>query len=241
MLGGGVDLVREPRIGRNFEYAGEDPLLAGTMAGAASAGVQANHVISTVKHYALNDQETDRNAVNAVLDEDAARVSDLLAFQLAIERGDPGSIMCAYNRVHGPYACESKFLLPDVLRTDWHYQGYVMSDWGAVHSAADAVNAGLDQESGFGLHRDDNFGAKLTDALAAGTVSNAQLNAMAGHILTAMFAHGLIDDPVSQPTQIVFAPDQDVARRAEEAGVVLLKNDGALLPLAGTAKRIVVI
>lgn len=241
MLGGGVDLVREPRNGRNFEYAGEDPLLAGTMAGAAIAGVQSNHVISTVKHYALNDQETDRNAVNAVLDEDAARVSDLLAFQLAIERGDPGSIMCAYNRVNGPYACESKFLLTDVLRDDWQYQGYVMSDWGAVHSTVDAANAGLDQESGFGLHRDDNYGAKLSAALAAGTVKGTQLDAMTGHILTAMFAHGLVDDPVKQPTSIDFAASQDVARQAEEAGAVLLKNDSGLLPLAGAAKHIVVI
>jgi beta-glucosidase len=241
MLGGGVDLVREPRNGRNFEYAGEDPLLAGTMAGAAIAGVQSNHIISTVKHYAYNDQETDRGAVNVVLDESAARVSDLLAFQLAFERGDPGSVMCAYNKVNGPYACESPFLLTQVLRKEWHYQGYVMSDWGAVHSAVDAVKAGLDQESGFGLHRDDNYGAKLSEALASGAVSEAQLDTMAGHILTAMFAHGLIDDPVTGTTPIDFAASQDVARQAAEAGAVLLKNDGNLLPLAASAKRIVVI
>ncbi|HEX7712203.1 MAG TPA: glycoside hydrolase family 3 C-terminal domain-containing protein [Sphingomonadaceae bacterium] len=241
MLGGGVDLVREPRNGRNFEYAGEDPLLAGTIAGAAIAGVQSNHIVSTVKHYALNDQETDRGKVNVVIDESAARTSDLLAFELAIERGNPGSVMCAYNRIGGPYACESKHLLSDVLRKDWHYQGYVMSDWGAVHSAIDAVAAGLDQESGFGLHRDDNYGAKLSEALAAGTVSGAQLDAMAGHVLTAMFAHGLIDNPVGEPGQPDFAADQGVALRAAEAGAVLLKNDGGLLPLVATAKRIVVI
>jgi beta-glucosidase len=131
--------------------------------------------------------------------------------------------------------------LTQVLRDDWHYQGYVMSDWGAVHSALDAVNAGLDQESGFGLHRDDNYGAKLAEALATGKVDNKRLDAMAGHVLTAMFAQGLIDDPVTQPTQIDFAASQDVARKAAEAGAVLLKNDGGLLPLAGTAKHIVVI
>ncbi|WP_339561314.1 glycoside hydrolase family 3 N-terminal domain-containing protein, partial [Pseudomonas sp. EA_65y_Pfl1_P113] len=111
LLAGGVNLTRDPWNGRNFEYLGEDPLLAGTMAGAHIAGVQSNKIVSTIKHYALNDQETDRNAGNSVLDHSAARVSDLLAFQLAIERADPGSIMCSYNRVDSVYACENSWLL----------------------------------------------------------------------------------------------------------------------------------
>src|SRR5688500_15478731 len=159
LLGGSVNLLREPRNGRNFEYAGEDPLLAGTMVGAAIAGVQSNQIVSTVKHFAVNDQETDRNNGNAILEEGALRMSDLLAFQFAIERGDPGSVMCAYNRVGGIYACEQPFLLTQVLREEWGFPGYVLSDWGAVHSTAPAARAGLDQESGFGLQRDDWFGA----------------------------------------------------------------------------------
>ena len=105
MLAGGVDLVRDPRNGRNFEYGGEDPFLAGTIVGAEIAGIQSNHVISTTKHYALNDLETGRDYHDARIDPAAARMSDLLAFQFAIERGDPGSVMCSYNRVNGDFAC----------------------------------------------------------------------------------------------------------------------------------------
>ncbi|WP_288046296.1 glycoside hydrolase family 3 N-terminal domain-containing protein, partial [Sphingomonas sp.] len=105
MLAGGVDLLREPRNGRNFEYGGEDPLLAGTMVGEQVIGIQSNHIVSTIKHYAINDQETDRSAGNSVLDHSAARVADLLASQLAIERAAPGSAMCAYNRGDRLHAC----------------------------------------------------------------------------------------------------------------------------------------
>ncbi len=111
MLAGGVNLLRDPRNGRNFEYGGEDPLLAGTIVGSEIAGIQSNHIISTTKHYALNDLETGRNGHDAQIDPAAARMSDLLAFQFAIERGDPGSVMCAYNRVNGAYACENDWLL----------------------------------------------------------------------------------------------------------------------------------
>src|ERR1700722_16378763 len=147
LLAGGVNLVRDPRNGRNFEYAGEDPLLAGTIVGAEIRGIESNHIISTLKHYALNDQETGRMVLSAQIDEAAARESDLLAFEIAIEQGQPGAIMCAYNRVNGVYACENAWLLSQVLKGDWHYPGYVMSDWGAVHSTSAAAIAGLDQES----------------------------------------------------------------------------------------------
>src|SRR4029079_18486361 len=206
LLGGGANLMREPRNGRNFEYAGEDPLLAGTMAGAAIAGVQSNHIVSTIKHYAVNDQETDRNAGNSVVDEAALRMSDLLAFQFGFERGSPGAVMCAYNRINGPYACENPFLLTQVLRSEWRWPGYVLSDWGAVHSTAPSVNAGLDQESGFGLQRADWFGAdKLKAALAAGEITQAQTDRMVARVLYSMFAEGLVDTPVSEAQPIDFA------------------------------------
>eukprot|EP01041_Mallomonas_annulata_P032167 gene32167-54604_t len=130
LLAGGVNLMREPRNGRNFEYAGEDPLLAGVMVGEQVRGIQSNRIVATVKHFAYNGQETNRFTVDSELDDAAARMSDLLAFQIAIERGDPGSVMCAYNRVNGAYSCESPYLLNEVLKQDWGYQGYVMSDWG---------------------------------------------------------------------------------------------------------------
>ena len=119
LLGGGVNLTREPRNGRNFEYLGEDPLLAGILDGEAIRGTQSQHVVSTIKHYALNDQESQRHTVNAVIDEAGLRESDLLAFEIAIERGQPGSVMCSYNLINGTPACGSDFLLNQVLKRDW--------------------------------------------------------------------------------------------------------------------------
>jgi len=245
MLGGGVDLVREPRNGRNFEYAGEDPLLAGTMVGAQIAGIQSSHIISTVKHYAINDQETDRNAGNSVIDPKAAYLSDLLAFEVAIKRGEPGSVMCAYNRVNGPFSCESPWLLSDVLRKQWGFKGYVMSDWGATHSTAPAIAAGLDQESGFPFDNEPYFGENLKKALADGSVTTQQLDAMVSHILYAMFRHGLFDRPVTDaPMDLPAATLSDhaaISRTAAEESTVLLQNNGDVLPLKGSARHIVVI
>ncbi|MBP8258000.1 MAG: glycoside hydrolase family 3 protein, partial [Opitutaceae bacterium] len=147
LLAGGVNLTRDPFNGRNFEYFGEDPLLTGVMGGASIRGVQSQKIVSTIKHFALNAQETGRKFVDARISEAAFRESDLLAFELGIEQGDPGSVMCAYNKVNGAYACENRHLLTDVLKGDWGFKGWVMSDWGAVHSA-DAATAGLDHESG---------------------------------------------------------------------------------------------
>ncbi|MXO58467.1 glycosyl hydrolase [Altererythrobacter salegens] len=241
MLAGSVNLMREPRNGRNFEYAGEDPLLAGSMVGPFIAGVQSNEIISTIKHYALNDQETARNTGNFELEESAFRMSDLLAFQIAIEQGHPGSVMCAYNLVGGIHACENPWLLTKVLRTDWNWPGYVMTDWGAAHSTAPSVRAGLDQESGYGLQRDDWFGAeKLQAALDSGEIDNGMIDTMAGRILRSMFAHGLIDNPVEAASPIPFEANRAVSQADAQAAIVLLKNEDNLLPLTG-AKRIAVI
>src|ERR1700743_2522408 len=160
LLAGGVDLTREPRNGRNFEYLGEDPLLAGILAGETIKGIQDQHVLSTIKHFALNAQETARHFANAGIAEAAARESDLLAFEIAIERGHPGAVMCAYNRYNGPYACGSDFLLNQVLKKDWKYPGFVMSDWGAVYATDFALN-GLDRESGEELDQPGWFGAPV--------------------------------------------------------------------------------
>jgi beta-glucosidase len=240
MLAGGVDLARDPRNGRNFEYAGEDPLLAGTIVGSEIAGIQSNHVISTTKHYALNDLETGRKGHDARIDPAAARVSDLLAFQFAIERGEPGSVMCSYNKVNGDFACENDWLLNKVLKADFAFPGYVMSDWGAVHSTAKAANNGLDQQSGWPFDDKPYLGSLLKQAVAAGEVPQARLDDMARRVLRSMFAQGLVDNPVPDSAPIDYAADEAVSQADAEQGIVLLKNEGNLLPLTN-ARRIVVI
>ena len=242
LLAGGVNLTRDPWNGRNFEYLGEDPLLAGRLAGAHIAGVQSNRIVSTVKHLALNAQETGRMVVDARIDEASLRMSDLLAFQIAIETGKPGSVMCAYNKVNGDWACENKHLMTDVLKREWGYRGWVMSDWGAVHSTVKAANAGLDQESGQELDKAIYFGAPLKAAVASGSVSPARLDDMIARYLTGLIETGAYDTPMPGRAQAIpYARHADVAQAAAEAGIVLLKNDGALLPMARTAKRIVLI
>jgi beta-glucosidase len=230
VLAGAMNLARDPRGGRTFEYVGEDPLLAGTMAGAEVAGVESAHVISTVKHFALNDQETGRVQLSANIGEEAARESDLLAFELAIEGGEPGAVMCAYNRVNGTYACENDFLLNRVLKREWHFPGWVLSDWGAVHSTVPAVYAGLDQESASGFDRKEYFGEPLIDAVANGQVDPARLHDMVRRILREMFAKGLMDEPAGVRQSDVTAHMAIVQKEAEE-GIVLLRNENGALPL----------
>ncbi|UVO49730.1 beta-glucosidase [Sphingomonas sp. SUN019] len=242
LLAGGVNLTRDPWNGRNFEYLGEDPLLAGTLGGAHIAGVQSNRIVSTVKHFALNAQETGRMVADARIDEASLRMSDLLAFQIAIEKGNPGSVMCAYNKVQGDWACENARLLNDVLKRDWGYPGWVMSDWGGVHSTAKAANAGLDQQSGQELDKALYFSAPLKAAVEKGEVPMARLDDMVARYLTGLIETGAYDAPVpTHAPTIPYAKNADAAQRAAEAGIVLLKNDGALLPIARTAKRIAVI
>lgn len=241
-LAGGMNLVREPRNGRNFEYSGEDPLLAGVITGKAIAGIQSSHVISTMKHFAFNGQETNRNHIDVKIGEQAARQSDLLAFQMANEIGNPGSVMCAYNRVNGAYSCENDWLINQVLKQDWGFEGYVMSDWGGTHSTVPAANAGLDQQSGWAFDRSPYFHAALGEAVNNGHVSGARLDDMAHRVLWAMFTNGVVDDPVNgdQSATIDFGAHARTSQAAAEESLVLLKNDG-LLPLALKARKIAVI
>ncbi|RFP09579.1 glycosyl hydrolase [Duganella sp. BJB475] len=241
MLAGGVNLLREPRNGRNFEYAGEDPLLASTMVAQQIKGIQSNHVIATMKHFAVNDQETGRFILDSRIDDASNRMSDLLAFQLVLEQADPGSVMCAYNRLNGAYACESDYLLNQVLKQDWGFKGYVMSDWGAVHSTVAAANNGLDQESAWEFDKSAYFGNALEEAVANGHVPQARLDNMVFRILRTMFDKGVVDHPVAEGGAIDFAAHALVSRSDAEDGMVLLKNAGGVLPLKAGAKKIVVI
>ena len=241
MLAGGVNLLREPRNGRNFEYAGEDPLLAGVMVAQQVRGIQSNQVIATMKHFAVNNQETGRFILDSRIDDAANRMSDLLAFQLVLEQADPGSVMCSYNRVNGAYACESGYLLNQVLKQDWGYKGYVMSDWGAVHSTVAAANNGLDQESAWEFDKSQYFGPALEEAVANGHVPQARLDNMVFRILRTMFEKGVVDHPVAEGGAIDYAAHGLVSRTDAEEGMVLLKNADGVLPLKAGVKKIVVI
>ncbi|HEU4982599.1 MAG TPA: glycoside hydrolase family 3 C-terminal domain-containing protein [Acidobacteriaceae bacterium] len=227
-IGGGMDITREPRNGRNFEYAGEDPLLAGTMTGNLEKGVKSQHIMDDLKHYALNDQETGRTVLSANISKRAARESDLLAFEIAIGIAKPSGVMCSYNRVNGFYACENDWLLNQVLKKDFHFKGWVVSDWGATHSTVKAALAGLDQE----MPGDDGyFSEALKKAVQEGKVPMSRLDDMDHRILRSMFAAGVIDYPV-EPRSVVnpFEGRRDAQHIAEQS-IVLLKNENNILPL----------
>ena len=225
-LGGGVDLAREPRDGRTFEYGGEDPLLAGTIVGNLMKCEQAQHVIGDIKHYAMNDQETGRNFVNAIISKRAMQESDLLAFHIAISIANPGAVMCSYNRVNSDYACENSYLLRNVLKNDWGFNGFVLSDWGGTHSTEKASAAGLDQEQPMANY----FGPKLREAFDAGRVPLSEIDDHARRVLYAEFLSGIVDDP---PRKSVVDVEKgfEVAQRVEEKSIVLLKNRQSVLPI----------
>ena len=239
LLAGGVNLTREPRCGRNFEYLGEDPLLAGIMCGESIRGIQSNGIVATAKHFVLNDQETGRHVANATIDMAALRESDLLAFEIALERGRPGSVMTAYNKINGHYACENAELLTGVLKGDWGFPGWVMSDWGATTSV-EAAAAGLDQQSGEQLDYKVWLDQPLRDAVAEGKIPVSRVSDMARRILRSMFAAGLFDRPLPKGAPIDTAAHAAIAQTVAEQAIVLLKNDG-FLPIAATARTILVV
>ena len=241
-IGGGVDLARDPRNGRNFEYAGEDPVLAGTMVGELAKGVQSNQVMGDIKHYAFNDQETGRTIVNAEISQRAARESDLLAFQIAIGLAHPAGVMCSYNKdtITPPggtdWSCENDYLLNQVLKKDWDFKGFVLSDWGGTHSTVHAALAGLDNEEPGSKY----FGDPLKQAVQNGQVPMSRLDDMVHRVLREMFANGVIDNlPVDEVVD-PFRGRRDAEHIADES-IVLLKNDGILPLKADDVKSIAII
>lgn len=240
-LAGGANLIREPRGGRNFEYISEDPLLTGVLAGNCVAGIQSQKVVSTVKHFVANAQETGRVMVSSTMSEATLHESDLLAFQIAIETGQPGSVMPGYNLINGDYACENAYLLNTVLKGQWAYPGWVMSDWGATHSTVKAVLAGLDVQSGANLDDAHYFGEALRQAVASGQVSQARIDDMVTRILRSLIAVGALDDATAPAFPVDYSLHKLIAQRQAEQGIVLLKNAGQALPLPQRAQRLLVI
>ncbi|WP_394849587.1 glycoside hydrolase family 3 C-terminal domain-containing protein [Pendulispora brunnea] len=243
-LGGATNLAREPRSGRTFENMGEDPVLSGTMLAARTIGTQGQKVIATVKHYAMNDHETSRMTSDSQVDERTMRETELLAFEIAIKEGQPGSVMCAYNKVNGTYACENPYILTDVLKKEWGFRGVVQSDWGATHSTAPAALAGLDEEQpGFSNDASthpifkmlgSHFNTKLRAAVDDGSVPMSRLDDMVHRKLRTLARVGIMDAPPLPSGAI----DQDAGNASALAvarqSAVLLKNASAALPLAAT-------
>src|ERR1700675_1987601 len=225
-LGGGANITREPRNGRTFEYLGEDPILAGTLVGNRIKCEQAQHVIGDIKHYAVNDQESGRNEVNALISKRAMRETDLLAFEIGLAIGNPGAVMCSYNAINGDYACEKKFLLTDVLKKAWKFKGFVVSDWGATHSVVKASAAGLDNEE----PEDIYYGEPLKKAVQEGKVPAAELDDHVRRILRSEFAVGIVDFP-RQRSVVDVEGGLETSGQVAEQSIVLLKNDKGVLPL----------
>jgi beta-glucosidase len=235
-LGGGVNLAREPRNGRIFEYKGEDPILAGKLVGAEMKALQGQGIVGDIKHYALNDQEGGRSYLNVKADKRAIRESDLLAFEIGVKESSAGAVMCSYNLVNGDYACENSYLLTDVLKKDFGFQGFVVSDWGGTHSTAKAALAGLDMEMPTSTYLAD----ALKKAVESGEVPMARLDNMVHRILRSEFAVGLFDRTAERQVPDV-THGLEVAQRVAEGSVVLLKNTDGQLPLAPRMKTIAII
>src|SRR5215472_14377973 len=241
-LAGGINLARDPRNGRNFEYISEDPLLSAVLVAESIDAIQGEGVISTIKHYSLNCNETNRHWLDAIIDPAAHRESDLLAFEMAIERAQPGSVMTGYNKINGDYAGGNSVLIHGVLKGAWGYPGWVMSDWGGT-PGWEAALAGLDQESGLQLDimmwQKEWFTAALRQAYTEGKLPKERLSDMVQRILRSIYAVGV--DAWGPPPEVDMAKHHQIALETARQGIVLLKNDGALPLAAGTAARIAVI
>lgn len=232
LLGPGVNMKRSPLCGRNFEYYSEDPFLAGEMAASLINGVQEKGVGTSLKHYAANNQEYQRFSINAVIDERTLREIYLTGFEKAVKQGKPWTVMCCYNKVNGKYGSEQDYLLNDILKGEWGFEGVVVSDWGAVHDRVAAVKAGLDLE--MPGPRPARVQAVI-DAVRAGELDEAVLDDSVLRLLR------MVEKGSQRPTIEAFDVDAHHALAAQIAaeGMVLLKNDG-VLPLKGVKKVAVI-
>ncbi|MBU2668921.1 glycoside hydrolase family 3 C-terminal domain-containing protein [Actinoplanes bogorensis] len=228
LLAPGLAGGRTPLSGRTPEYLGEDPLLTGMLAAAGARGIQSRPVLATLKHYVANEQELDRQTSSSNADERTLREWYDLPFEIAVKRGQPESVMCSYNQINHVYACENA-RLTNVLKDDIGFDGYVMSDFGSVHSTAPSLVNGLDQE----LNRPIWFTpARLDAALAAGQITQRQIDAAAFRVVRSYIRGGLFDRalPATPVADASTSAHKAIARTTAEQGAVLLKNNG-LLPL----------
>ncbi|MFF1301918.1 glycoside hydrolase family 3 C-terminal domain-containing protein [Streptomyces sp. NPDC058307] len=233
LLGPGVNIKRSPLCGRNFEYLSEDPLLSGVLGAAHVAGVQSRGVGSSVKHFAANNQESDRMRVSADVDERTLREIYLPAFERIVTQARPATVMCAYNKVNGTYAAENRWLLTQVLREEWGFDGLVVSDWGAVNNRVAALLAGTDLEMP-GTHRRTD--AEVADAVRSGALDEAVVDTALARL------RGLAERVRAQadPVAVDFDAHHRLAREAAADCLVLLKNHHQALPLAPNGRIAVI-
>jgi beta-glucosidase len=228
-----MNMVRVPQAGRNFETLGEDPSLMAALVAAETRGIQGEGEIATAKHYAENNQENNRMGVNVHVDDQTLREMELRGFEAAVKAGNTGAVMCAYNSVNGNFSCENPTLLTDILRNQWGFSGFVVTDYGANHSAGPALEAGTDIEF-FGTHF-----LQLKALIQSGAVPEAALDAAVGHILTTMDRFGLLAHASPTGGTVVNRPlpefpelaDAQQALTIAEQGSVLLRNQSDTLPL----------
>ena len=236
LLGPGINIKRSPLCGRNFEYLSEDPLVAGELGAGLIRGVQSQGVGTSLKHFAVNNQETDRLRVSADVDERTLREIYLSGFERAVTTAKPATVMCSYNRINGVYASENRWLLTDVLRDEWGFEGLVVSDWGAVNERADGIRAGLDLE----MPSSGGAGpAAVVAAVRDGRLDEADLDAAARNVLKLVAEHaplGVADDSTHSSSEPALpaklaAEHHRLAREVAARCAVLLKNEGGILPL----------
>lgn len=229
ILGPAINIKRSPLCGRNFEYLSEDPYLAGEMAASYIQGVQSQGVGVSLKHFAVNNQEKRRMTVSAVIDERTLREIYLTAFEKAVKAAHPDTLMCSYNRINGVYSSENSWLLTKVLRNEWGFEGFVMSDWGAVCDRAKGVEAGLDLEmpSSNGIGEEN-----IILAVEDGRLEEKYIDVAVEHVLNAVnkYTHFLEGEPQTDKAKPEFdyVADHKEARKIARESMVLLKNDGAL-------------
>ena len=228
LLGPCININRVPHGGRNFESFGEDPYLTSRIAVSYIEGVQSEKVVACAKHFACNNQEWERATIDAKVDERALREIYLPAFRAAVQEGGAWTVMSAYNRLNGHYCSENQYLLTDVLKNEWRFKGFVVSDWGAVHSTVPTANAGLDLEMPHGEY----LGGDLLAAARRGEVKENILDDKITRLLRVMFWAGLFDGPQKTDPSVVNCKEhQTIARDVAKAGIVLLKNENSILPL----------
>jgi beta-glucosidase len=234
ILGPCININRVPQGGRNFESYGEDPYLTSRLAVSYVRGVQSDHVAATVKHYATNNQEWERDRINNKVGERALYEIYLPAFKAAVEEGRAMAIMSAYNKLNGSFCSENTFLLQDVLKKEWKFQGLVMSDWGAVHSTLATANNGLDLEMPTGRFLAKE---KVLPLIQKGALSESTIDDKVRRILRVMFRLGLFDETVAVKPEANALPQRSVALDVARAGIVLLKNENNVLPLQMSALK----